>query len=256
MDSSIPNDSGVDKLLEPYRPKVQALELKIGTVDRKLQTGGMGAGSLGNFVADGIRAQASARLGKSISLAITNGGGLRKSSLAEGDLRERDIFELLPFENKLIEMDLTGDQLLALLRLVLAKRHAQSGARITYRFNDNKPELITAKLVSSTGTESKINPRETYKLVTIDYLLNLQSGGYSMLQHAKNIRPIGVSIRDAIIDYVKAETAANRRIHPSKDDRFKVIGPEPTERGTGKQGKREKGEQGKEFLFPCSVFWY
>jgi 2',3'-cyclic-nucleotide 2'-phosphodiesterase (5'-nucleotidase family) len=254
----------MDKLLNPYRSKVNELQLKIGTVDRKLEAGGMGAGSLGGFVADGVRAEVSARLRQTISLVITNSGGLRKSSLAEGDLRVSDIFELLPFENKLIAMDLTGDQLLALLRVVLARRHPQSGARITYRFSDKKPELISAKLLSSSEKEREIVPAETYRLVTIDYLLDLQSGGYSMLQQAKNIRPVGLTLRDAIIAYVKSQTGANRGIHPSDTDRFKLIGPGPEtgEKGNGGTGKGGTGEEGKKgkrgrgIPFPVALFLF
>jgi len=52
-------------------------------------------------------------------LAVTNGGGLRKSVMAEGDLSKRDIFELLPFENALVALDLTGAQVLDLLRVAV-----------------------------------------------------------------------------------------------------------------------------------------
>ena len=88
---------------------------------------------MGNFVADGMRAQAGVKLGKRIDLAVMNGGGLRRNTIGEGELRARDIFELLPFENALVTLDLTGEQVLKLLGVVVSSREAQSGARITYR---------------------------------------------------------------------------------------------------------------------------
>src|SRR5204862_421093 len=70
IDSSIPDDPAVDQMLAAYIPKVRALDTILGKLKGELRKGGMGAGSLGNFVADGMRAQASARLGKRIDFAI------------------------------------------------------------------------------------------------------------------------------------------------------------------------------------------
>ena len=221
VDSSIPDDPAVDKMLTVYAPKVRALDEVIGKLKGDLKKGGVGAGSLGNFVSDGIRAEASRKLGKPILLAVTNGGGLRKNVISESDLRLRDIFELLPFENALVAFDLTGAQLTDLLRVVVAKRDAQSGARITYRTMTNKPpELVTVRLVID-GAEQDIDPAATYTVISIDYLLNVTGGDYAVvLKQAKNTRPLGLTIRDAITDYVKQETAAGREIKSTLDRRF------------------------------------
>ena len=92
VDATTPDDPAVDKMLETYAPKVRALDSVIGKLVGDLKKGGAGAGSLGNFVTDGIRSRASLKLGKPVALAVTNNGGLRKSVIAEGDLRTRDIF--------------------------------------------------------------------------------------------------------------------------------------------------------------------
>jgi 2',3'-cyclic-nucleotide 2'-phosphodiesterase (5'-nucleotidase family) len=229
IDASIPDDPAMEKLLAPYAPKVRALNTVIGKLEGELRKGQVGAGNLGNFVADGIRSQASIRLGKPVLLAITNSGGLRKNSIAEGELRAADIFELLPFENALVEIDLTGEQLLKLLGIVLQSRDAQSGANIKYRMTaDNRPEMVSVKLVDAAGHEVEIDPKTTYTIVTIDYLLNLASGNYSILQQGKNVKPLGVTIRDAIMDYVKAETAAGRPVRAKLDCRFALITPPGT----------------------------
>ena len=41
-----------------------------------------------------------------------------------------------------------------------------------------------------------------------------------MLGQAKKIEPLGLTIRDAMIDYVKKETAAGRDIKVNLDGRF------------------------------------
>lgn len=220
VDERIPNDPALERLTQPYSAKVHALETTIGKLEGDLIKSEVGAGTLGNFVADAIRAQSGVKLGKPVLLAITNSGGLRKNTIAEGKLRAADIFELLPFENALIEIDLTGEQLLKLLSGVVT-RDAQSGAVIRYRLNaQKKPELVSAKLLEGPSRENDIDPKATYTIVTIDYLLNLASGNYSILQQGRNARPLGVTLRDAVTNYVKAETAAGRPIKARLDGRF------------------------------------
>lgn len=227
VDSSIPDDQPVDKMLAVYAPKVRELDTVIGTLKGDLRKGGIGAGSLGNFVTDGLLAGARKKLGSSVVLAITNAGGLRKSAFSEGDLRVRDMFELLPFENALVQFDLTGEQLLKLLNVVFIHRDAQAGARLKYRTGaDKKPELVSARLLIG-GQEKEIDPAATYTIVSIDYLWKRVSttpseteGDYSVLGHAKKIQPLGLTMRDAMIDYVKSETAAGRSIKTNLDGRF------------------------------------
>src|SRR5882724_547077 len=221
IDSSIPDDPGVDKMLAPYSPKVRELEVVVGKLMGELKKSGMGSGSLGNFVADGMRMQASLKLGKPIDLAVMNGGGMRRNTIGEGELRARDIFELLPFENALVTLELTGEQVMKLLGVVVSGREAQSGARITYLIKaDKSAELESAKLLDKDGHEREIDPRAIYTVVTIDYLINVGGARYSDLREGKNVRPFGITLRDAMIAYVKSETAAGRDIKPNLDGRF------------------------------------
>lgn len=223
VDATIPDDPAFEKMLAAYSPKVRALDLVIGKLTGDLRKGGTGAGSLGNFVTDGIRAESSRKLNQPIVLAVTNSGGLRKNVIAAGDLRLRDVFELLPFENALVAFDLTGAQVLDLLKIVLTRRDAQSGARIKYRINaEKKSELESVRFVVD-GAEKELDPAAVYTVVSIDYLLNVAGGDYAtVLKQAKNIRPLGLTIRDAISDYVKAETAAGREINAAFDGRFVI----------------------------------
>jgi len=221
IDAKLPDDPAVDALLKAYSPKVRALDQPIGMLKGDLKKGGLGAGSLGNFVADGIRAEASRKLGKPILLAVTNNGGLRKSIIAEGKVTYRDVFELLPFENALVAFDLTGAQVLDLMRVVTSHRDAQSGMRIQYRVNSDKYlEVESAKFLID-EVEKEIDPAALYTVISIDYLLNVTGSDYAaVLKKATNTRPLGLTIRDAITDYIKAETAAGRDIKSILDGRF------------------------------------
>ena len=63
---------------------------------------------VGNWIADVFRA------GTGADFAIHNRGGIRKR-LVPGPLTRRDLFELLPFDNDLVTMTLTGAELEAMM---------------------------------------------------------------------------------------------------------------------------------------------
>ena len=227
VDSSLTDDAGVESVIAPYAEKVRNLTLVIGRLDSDLHKTTPGAGSIGGFVADGIRFEAERRLGKPVALAIMNAGGMRKNEIKSGEIRASDIFELLPFENTLIVADLTGAQLAKLIPLGV--RDAQSGTRIQFKWNDqNRAEFISGKLVDSEGREADVVPEKVYTIVTIDYLYNLNSGSYATLREAKKITRLDLTVRDAMMDYVKAQTAAGRTFPTKGKDRLIQVGPDPT----------------------------
>jgi len=220
IDETIPNDPAVAAVIAPYGAKVRELDSSIGKLVGELKKSGVGAGSLGNFVADALRSRASAKLGKPVLLAITNSGGLRKSEIAAGDLTANDIYQLLPFENALVALDLTGEQLRRFLDVVVAERDAQSGAKILFRTNEKKQnEIVQVRLTGRAGDE-EIDPKKIYTIVTNDYLVK-RGGDYRLLQEARRVRPVGETMRDAVIEYVKAETAAGRAVNAKLDGRFR-----------------------------------
>lgn len=216
VDASVPDDPTLAAIVAPYSAKVRELDVVIGRLEVELKKSGVGGGSLGNFVADAIRARSEKELGKPVLFAATNSGGLRKNTIAPGPLRVHDIYELLPFENALVAVDLTGEQLLRFMEVILAKRDAQSGATLAFRTNaEGNNELHSATL----GKQQAIDQTATYTIVTIDYLVK-RGGDYAVLGEAKDVRPLGQTMRDAVLDYVRAETAAGRTINTTLDKRF------------------------------------
>ncbi|MEK6283887.1 MAG: 5'-nucleotidase C-terminal domain-containing protein [Acidobacteriota bacterium] len=225
VNSSVPDDPAVEKMLQAYARKVRALNEVIGKLKGDLKKGGIGAGSMGNLVADALRDRAQVKLGKPVLLAIVNSGGLRKNAIAEGELTAGDIFELLPFENALVTVDLTGEQLRRFLDVVMKHRDAQSGARITFRTNDKKENIIESVKLGNAANEFEIDPKVNYTIATIDYLVK-RGGDYSILQEGKNLQQINVTMRDAVLDYVKSETSAGRPIKATLDGRFRSDKPQ------------------------------
>lgn len=226
VDAQVAEDAAINNLLAPYKSRVAELSKTIGTLDTDIERRGIGAGTIGNFVSDAMRAQA-LKTNKNVRLAITNFGGLRKSQLPKGDLRAADIYELLPFENALVTVDLTGAQLARLFQTLVAERDVQSGAIVKYRTDaPDRPQFSSLELLKPGGTSNarkarteRLNPNQIYTVVTTDYMVN-RGGRYATLKEGTNVKPLNVTLRDAVIDYIKNETAARRRINPQLDGRF------------------------------------
>jgi 2',3'-cyclic-nucleotide 2'-phosphodiesterase (5'-nucleotidase family) len=122
-------------------------------------------------------------------------------------------------------VDLTGEQLRRFLDVILKHRDAQSGARITYRTNDKQVNETVSVKLGSRDNEFEIDPNATYTIATIDYLVK-RGGDYSILQEGKNLQPLGITMRDAVLDYIKSETAAGRPIKSTLDGRFRSDKPQ------------------------------
>jgi hypothetical protein len=111
---------------------------------------------------------------------------------------------------------------------VVANRDAQSGARITFRLGkDNRPELVSASFVDPRGREKAIDPKAIYSVVTIDYLYGLGGGRYSILREGRKMKPLGITMRDALLRYVKSQSAAGRPVRARLDGRFIDVDPTP-----------------------------
>jgi hypothetical protein len=57
--------------------------------------------------------------------------------------------------------------------------------------------------------------------------MRLNSGPYAILHEGKNPQPLNLTLRDAIMNYVKSETAAGRPIRSALGERFIQVGPGP-----------------------------
>jgi 2',3'-cyclic-nucleotide 2'-phosphodiesterase (5'-nucleotidase family) len=227
VDGSVPEDPELKNIIAPYRGKVEELSKPIGKLARDMKKDDMGGGAVGNFVADAMRSVAEKKLGRPVLLSVVNTSGIRKNWISAGEISSSDIYEMLPFENALVTLDLTGEQLLRFMEINVRKGNSQSGARIVYRNNPEKKqnEIVSIKLGTG-GAEKAIDPKAVYTIVTIDYLVK-RGGDYIVLQEAGNMRPLGITIRDALLEYVKAETAAGRVIKGNLDGRFKKEGNSP-----------------------------
>ena len=144
--------------------------------------------------------------------AIMNSGGIRKSVNA-GPITKLDIKEMLPFENTLVTFEVTGEELLSLIKFnIEVSRKTEneelqlSGLSYKYRINGNKSELLGAWI---NGEE--IIPEATYKGGSIDFVLFSQSETYFGFT-IKNGVDSKILLSDATIEFLSENKVIDANI--------------------------------------------
>lgn len=159
----------VAEALAPYQKNVEEKEReKTGVVladpfTRRSAADGSGDTALGNLVADTLREIADSDFG------MANPGGLR-TDLAAGELTYGALFRAFPFDNLLATIDLTGEELVALLDAALdyGRMMQVSGMKVEV---DRAARSSGGDGISVTLSDgSAIDPRTLYKLALVDFL--------------------------------------------------------------------------------------
>ena len=171
--------------------------------------------TLGNLFCDAVLFETKKRLGgdsSKLNIAVFNKGGLR-NALPKGDITVGNIFELMPFDNELILLKLSGDQMKDMLTKIAEKGGIPiGGMKMTISKTAASDVFINGKPFD----ESK-----EYWIATSDYLAN---GGdnYTFFKNAKEKKLMNVLLRDVIISYCNDMTKNGNVLKPMLDGRIQV----------------------------------
>jgi 2',3'-cyclic-nucleotide 2'-phosphodiesterase (5'-nucleotidase family) len=202
VDHTITADPAVETLVAPYREEVTVkMSEVVGSAPVALNKGDYES-PLGNFVVDLQLAQSEPIYGKPIDLSLTTNGGLRVP-LPAGDITTGHIFELMPFENEMVVLSLSGEAVKQLFDLAAEHKYAVIG-NATYTVANGKAQDIKIK-------GQPFDPGKTYTLLTSDYL----AGGGDKLDMLKNpikYEKLGLLLRDAIHQHIQQLTAAGKQV--------------------------------------------
>jgi 5'-nucleotidase len=213
INNNIPSDTVITHFIAPFKASVDKEMDKvlahtpkaISKKDSKYNT------AIGNMMADAVLEMANPifqkRTGYPFHAVLLNYGGIR-SSLNAGAITTRSAYEIMPFENEVVVVELSGYQMKELFTY-LSKGAAHPIAGMEIHLNADGT-LKEAKVQGQT-----IIDNETYFVATSDYL---QKGGDSMDFFAKPVSLLSLDykIRNLLIDYF----AKHDTIAPVQDNRF------------------------------------
>ncbi len=165
---------------------------------------------LGEFVSDAIRQAAGA------DIAFQNGGGLRKP-LVKGNITLGNLYEVLPFDNTIVTVDLTGRQIIDILNYGIYNKNIGmvqfSGLRIEYDPLLPQQERVAAVTLAD---GSLLLPDKLYKVATNDFMAD-GGDGFTMFKEGKNFYNTNIVLRDTVAEAVKKAG----KVEVKDDGRFK-----------------------------------
>ena len=158
---------------------------------------GEGESLLGNLIADAMRWKLKG------DLALTNKGGVR-TDLPAGNITPHDVFNVLPFDNTLSAVTVTGRFMKELIEDKVA--YGGSGLYASGHARGDRPRQAARRARDDAwkSAASPASPIRDYRLVTTDYLLEGNSGMEKL-----------VSLRDqAAVESGVYMRDADHRVHP------------------------------------------
>ena len=201
IDSTQASKKEITATVAPYKEKMIAEINKVISYTEKdlVRTDGNLQSSLGNLMADLCYDIANPifreKTGKNIDFAMFNYGGIR-AGIPKGKITNKHAFQLMPFENKLVVTEITGEKVEELVNYFIKNQRAhplskQVGLTIS---KDNYQLTINGQ---------PFQKDKTYFVLTHDYL---QGGGDNMVffKAPQSLTPLDYKVRDAIITYFKS----------------------------------------------------
>ena len=200
-------------IIEKYNPQVAPLMEIVGYSEDEYAKARPESG-LSNFAADVIAAIAAQKTGEKIDIALTNFGGIR-TSLPKGAVRVYDIFSIFPFDNYIVVFDIKGSDLRRFLDQMISRRRVEALSGVRIEIDDRTPVKLEV-------AGAPLDDDRVYKFATINFLMD-GGDGVVLSDVAFNRIDTHVWIRDAIAEYLKAQTARGETISLHPDGRVKYV---------------------------------
>lgn len=207
-------DSIAIRIIEPYKASMEAGMNEIIAYSERTIVKDQPEGALGNLVADIVLLMANrfarAEGRDTADICLLNNGGLR-STLPRGAVSVRNVFELMPFENKIVLLQLSGEQCRQLLNYIAREGGLPvAGLRLNIQ-NENAINVLIRN--------QQFDEARNYWVVTSDYLAE---GGDDMTFFNAPLQKIELSlkVRDALIDYLRQYTKEGNVLDVKTDGRI------------------------------------
>ncbi|MCH7399618.1 5'-nucleotidase C-terminal domain-containing protein [Belliella sp. DSM 107340] len=208
-DETIEQEESFVQFVSPYK---ETMEEKMGTVigvSEKALTKEGRENLLGNFVTDIQKEYVEKKFGLAVDISIINNGGMR-NELPLGKITLGNIYELSPFDNYLVVLELQSNDVIKLAEFMTERKNMSvSGMRIYGEDNQLKEFSVNGKSVEQ---------GKTYLLAINDYLAN---GGdnmdFLMGLHIKENS--NILLRDMLIEMIQEKTSEGKNLNAEIEGR-------------------------------------
>lgn len=183
----------IETAIAPYRMELEASMNETVVIASGDLPKAQPSSPLGNLLADATKEMASTLLNKDIEVGIMNYGGIRVPSISQGNVSIGNVYEVMPFDNYLVVLNLNGEQLSEVCHTIAAKG-GWPVAGLRFKIDEGRAKNI---LINGKAIDSQMR----YTVAISDYLAN---GGdnLSMLKGLPQVNT-NVLLRDAFMDYFR-----------------------------------------------------
>ena len=224
--STLKEDAEVKAIVDKYNEELKPiLDEVVGSTDKDLTHDryAPGVSLIGQWTADVMKDRADTQI------AITNGGGLRIPLIAKGDITMGKMYELMPFDNTLVKMELKGSDLKRVLENAIGNETIGwgqfTGVKVYYDINKPLGSRILGMYLMD-GTE--VNMDKYYTVVTNDFMAT-GGDGYDFTG-AKNVLDTGIPIREALVENLR-ELKAQGKVLAITPVEYAIAGQPPVSGG-------------------------
>ncbi|MDB9990046.1 5'-nucleotidase C-terminal domain-containing protein [Flavobacteriales bacterium] len=224
VDKNIPEQKFDEIELSKYRDSISKEMNKV--INHSLITMEVGCpeGLLGDFISDLSILYIKKNFPENKfnpDFCILNNGGFR-NSLNKGSITIGDVFQIMPFDNYLLILEIKGNEMNDLINYIKEKSTNNISRKSGVPLSGIRLKISGDKVSRCMINNQMYDPLKTYKVLTTNYLA---SGGDNMdfFKNCKTMFNTKLLLRDVIIKYIEELGENNIKINTQFDGRVQII---------------------------------
>src|SRR5439155_13648592 len=153
--------------------------------------------------------------------AMQNSGGLR-AELPEGPVTKGAVYEVMPFDNTVFTLDLTGAEVKLALEQALKSGRVTQVSGIRYIYDPDAPALGRVQSVT-TADGKPLDDQKLYRVAVNDFMA---TGGdeYTVLSGGKNRKALDLLVREVMEQRVRKLSQEGKPLDYRPAGRIERIG--------------------------------
>lgn len=220
----IPDDPEFAPIVAKYKGLLEELSIPVGRTSVLLDAGSVSSRTIetnvGNFIADAFRKETNSDIG------FLNGGSIRADiTYNPGILTKRAVLSILPFNNAVVKVELSGKTVREVLEHGVARSAEDSEpgrfpqvSGLAFKFDASRP--AGSRVAEITVGGKPLDENKIYTLATSDFLVSAGGDGYTMFKNGKILIDKETAKKDAEIFENAIKMSPNQTISPKVEGRI------------------------------------
>ena len=209
----ISSDPKTVELIRPYKNMLdEEMDTEIGICEKTL-TKRRPESTLGNWFTDLLAHACTDIFNDPVDFVVQNYGGLRIGNIASGPVTKRKIYELMPFDNALVSVEMDYNDLVRFINQMAASGGWPHSSSLRYEISDQVASNIKIQ-------DKLLDSLQTYHVAMPDYIANGGDNAYYLIDNERE--DPGLLVRDLAIAQIIKDTDQGKTINARLDQRIIV----------------------------------